>query len=183
MRPLRKVSYPYGMLTSETLLSRIRSDDQLAWTRFVRLYGELVYQWCRNAGLQAEDAADVGQSVFQIVSQKILKFDSGRKESGAFRSWLWGITRLEILNHLRTTAKNREVDGGSGMQYIIQQLEDSTAEPVSKSGLSSHDVLVRRALEMLEPEFEPHTWQAFWRMTVNGEKAREIGQELSLIHI
>ena len=66
------------------------------------------------------------------------------------------------------------------MQYIIQQLEDSTAEPVSKSGLSSHDVLVRRALEMLEPEFEPHTWQAFWRMTVNGEKAREIGQEIGL---
>ena len=38
--------------------------DADAWRQFLRLYGPVVYGWCRHAGLQPADATDVGQEVF-----------------------------------------------------------------------------------------------------------------------
>ena len=53
--------------TSLTLLSRVQSDDQDAWSQFTRLYGPMVYSWCRNLGLPPDDVEDVGQDVFRVV--------------------------------------------------------------------------------------------------------------------
>lgn len=50
--------------TSLTLLERLRSpSDQEAWSRFARLYTPLLYYWCRRAGLQEQDSADLVQDV------------------------------------------------------------------------------------------------------------------------
>ena len=96
-----------GLNTSQTLLDRVGSDDHEAWTLFVRLYGPIIYSWCRNAGLQGSDVEDVGQEIFHVVSKKLSAFEADRKSSGAFRSWLWGISRLQILDHLRKGAACR----------------------------------------------------------------------------
>src|SRR5436309_658081 len=45
--------------TSTSLLARLRARDRDAWSRLAKLYGPLVYGWCRRRGLRAEDAADV----------------------------------------------------------------------------------------------------------------------------
>ena len=54
--------------TSVSLIARLRDQDGDAWQRLVKLYGPLVYRWCREAGLQASDATDVGQEVFGAVA-------------------------------------------------------------------------------------------------------------------
>ena len=53
------------------LLRQVREHDAQAWGRLVRIYGPLVYQWCRSQKLQASDAADVMQEVFQSVAANI----------------------------------------------------------------------------------------------------------------
>ena len=171
---------PVNLQTSPTLLAKIQDRDQEAWSRFVRLYGELVYQWCRNAGLQPDDAADVSQEVFQIISAKIDRFDAGRKSSGAFRSWLWGITRLEILDHARAGVRQPVGAGGTDANIVIGKLEDETGEPDSVNGVTAKQLLLKNALEILEPQFDSTTWQSFWRMTIKGDSAKEIGEELGL---
>src|SRR5262245_31027019 len=56
--------------TSSGLLERVKAQDQAAWERLVSLYSPLLYRWCRQAGLQAEDARDIGQEVFTAVARK-----------------------------------------------------------------------------------------------------------------
>ncbi len=53
---------------STTLLDRVKSHDQAAWRQLVQVCGRLVYWWCRQSGLQADDAADVVQEVFKAVA-------------------------------------------------------------------------------------------------------------------
>jgi DNA-directed RNA polymerase specialized sigma24 family protein len=52
-----------------------------------------------------------------------------------------------------------------------------------QTGLFHFDVdtsLMLRALEIIRPEFEDRTWQAFWRATVDGHTAAEIAQDLGM---
>ena len=53
--------------TSSSLLERARAKDPQAWERLCRVYGPVVYHWARNAGLQDQDAADIGQKVCRTV--------------------------------------------------------------------------------------------------------------------
>ena len=46
--------------TSSSLLERVRAKQAEGWRRLVHLYGPLVYQWCRQCGLQAEDVEKIG---------------------------------------------------------------------------------------------------------------------------
>src|SRR5262245_66641611 len=58
-------------MTSPTLVEGVRRGDSDAWDRLARLYGPLVYAWCRRAGLQPADAADVLQEAFVTVSARV----------------------------------------------------------------------------------------------------------------
>jgi RNA polymerase sigma-70 factor (ECF subfamily) len=40
--------------------------------------------------------------------------------------------------------------------------------------------LVRRALELMQAEFEPTTWKACWEMTACGRAAAEVAAELGI---
>jgi RNA polymerase sigma-70 factor (ECF subfamily) len=168
-----------SLQTSLSLLARVEADDQDAWRIFTRLYGPIVYSWCRNAGLQPGDVEDVGQEVFRVISLKLGQFDPSRKKSGAFRSWLWGITRLRILDHLRATQRQPIARGGTDNDVVFHQLE-ADEEPETVDGVTSEQLLVQNAIRLLQEEFDPRTWQAFWDMTTKGRPARDIGNELGM---
>ena len=146
----------------------------------MRLYAELVYRWCRNAGLQSDDAADVSQDVFRIVSQKIDSFEPGRKASGNFRAWLWGIARIQILDYHRKRHRQPIGSGGSDANQLLTQLEDYAEQPATVDNLDPRQILLNSALEILQPKFDPTTWQSFWRMSIEGHSAKEIGNDLNL---
>src|SRR5439155_1036936 len=77
--------------TSSSLLAGLRTQERAAWSRLAKLYGPLVYSWCRRRGLQDSDAADVLQEVFRAVAGKIEDYAQG--PGSTFRGWLWTITR------------------------------------------------------------------------------------------
>jgi len=165
--------------TSPTLLDQVEARDSDAWSVFVRLYSPLIFSWCRRSGLQASDVADVQQEVFNVVVRKIETYQRGRKVSGGFRSWLWGITRLQVLDHLRSLKRQPVGEGGDSQQQL-HRLATLESEPHRDGEPTSKELLLQSAMSILEPEFDPRTWQAFWELTVKGRPTKEIGQELQM---
>ena len=45
---------------------------------------------------------------------------------------------------------------------------------------SFRSLLTRKALELIQPEFEDRTWRAFWRMAVDDRPAAEVAVELEM---
>ncbi len=166
--------------TSSSLLVRLREQDPDAWGRLTEIYGPLVYGWARRGGLQNSDAADVSQEVFRVVATRIATF---RKEGPAdsFRGWLWGITRNKLKECFRHQTIGCDGAGGSAAHQRMQELSESLPDDVSQlESESSRGRLLRRAMMTVEPEFEQTTWRAFWRMTVDQQKATDIADELGL---
>ena len=166
--------------TSSSLLGRVKAHDQEAWTRLVRLYGPLVALWLRQARLQAADANDVFQAVFQAVARGIDQFHKDRP-GDSFRAWLRVVVRNKLADHFRQRRGQPIAVGGSEAHRQFQEFADPGEEPPEASGEASAVHQLRlRALEMIRAEFEDRTWQAFWRVTVDGQPPKEVAQELGV---
>src|SRR5262245_39056904 len=167
--------------TSLSTLSRARANDPEAWRRLVYLYSPLLNRWCSRAGLQPADTADVLQDLFAAVHSKLGAFrKSGPEDS--FRGWLWSITRNKIRDHLRAARRHPQAVGGSEAR---EQLAGVPADdPAAVTGCDTLPAagdgaeVLRRALEMVRTDFEPGTWQAFWRLQIDGLPAPEVAAEL-----
>jgi RNA polymerase sigma-70 factor (ECF subfamily) len=164
--------------TATSLLQRLRAREPAAWERLCRLYGPLVYRWCRSSGLQDTDAADVVQEVFRAVTVSLDRFHH-EAPTDSFRGWLWGITRNKLHDHFRARAVNPAGVGGSDAQQQLLQVPevppDSTAD-----ALKPDAVLVQRALSLIQIEFEERTCRAFWRAAVDGQATTDIARELGM---
>lgn len=162
--------------TSNTLLSLAREHDPEAWKRLVTLYGPAVFGWAKKSGLSDDDAADVTQEVWTSVN---INLDRFRKDTGngTFRGWLWTITRNKVRDWARSRAQNTAGVGGTDAQVSIQQIPE--VEPADESGEESNGML-RRALDMIRPDFEVTTWNSFWRLVVLGHAARDVASDLGI---
>jgi RNA polymerase sigma-70 factor (ECF subfamily) len=165
-------------LTSTTLLQRLRAREPEAWERLCRLYGPLVYRWCRSWGLQDPDAADVVQEVFRSVA---VSLDHFQKEAptDSFQGWLWGITRNKLRDHFRSQETNPAAAGGSDAQRQLLQVPEALPSSAANSP-QADAMLVQRALALIRVEFEERTWRAFWRSAVDGQAANDIARELGM---
>jgi RNA polymerase sigma-70 factor (ECF subfamily) len=167
-----------GRMTSRTLLERARAADQTAWQRLVFLYSPLVRYWCGRWGLSGADADDVSQDVFQAVSAGLDGFHRDRP-TDSFRGWLRGITRHKVLDFGRSRARHPTASGGTTAHQHLEQI----ADPVSSEDddpLEQTTGLYQRAMELVRSEFEPKTWQAFWRAAVDGHPVDMIAKDLGV---
>ena len=166
--------------TSASLLDRVQRLDPNAWDRLVRLHGPLVYRWCRRAGLQDTDAADVSQEVFQAVFGGIAGFH--RDQPGdSFRGWLWTITKNKLRDFFRRQAERPAATGGSDANQRFLEIPDKVPEDSDdQSGFDAQSSLAHRALALVRNEFEDRTWQAFLRVVVGGENPSHVARDLQL---
>lgn len=165
--------------TSSSLLGRARSQDPDAWRTLSQIYGPMVYRWARQSGLQESDSADLVQEVFQAVATGLSTFRYERA-SDSFRGWLWGITRHKILDQFRRLASAPRAAGGSDIQHLLQQIPEESLDVSTADPFDPVASLLYRALDQLRGQFEEHTWQAFWRATIDGERASEIAADLGM---
>jgi RNA polymerase sigma-70 factor (ECF subfamily) len=152
--------------TRASLISRVRCQESRAWDELVELYGPLIAHWCYRFELDSHSAADCIQDVFAAVSRALPTYDA-KKSHGAFRSWLWTITRNKIYDQLRRNRLSSLPQGGtSAMKKLkeIPDLQDSDAEPSSAAELKS---LVSRALDQIRCEFEPRSLEIFMRSVID----------------
>ncbi len=166
---------------SSTLLDQLRSGGPEAWQRFVRLYGPVVYRWCRRSGLAAEDAADVLQDVFSAVMLHLAQFRRDRPHD-SFTAWLATITRNKVRDYFRRRHGKAEAAGGSTAQRKLADLPqpDEPSEVSIAADAESAAWLSRGVLEVIRAEFEPRTWDAFWRTTVEGHAPAHVAEDLGM---
>jgi RNA polymerase sigma-70 factor (ECF subfamily) len=153
--------------TPQTLLERLRQPgDREGWERFIKLYTPLFYYWARQAGVQ--DPADLIQDVFLVLIQELPMFQYDPSKS--FRSWL----RTILMNKVRKSLRRPP-----GVQLVSTDLPG----PDPREDLDEAEYrqrLVARALELMQTDFQPATWKAFWECEINGRAAAEVARELGL---
>jgi len=81
----------------ETLVERCREGDRTALAALVTRYQRAIYNAAYRVLGNGEDAADVAQSVFLRVAERLDDFDAQRR----FFSWIYRIAINEALNVLR----------------------------------------------------------------------------------
>jgi RNA polymerase sigma-70 factor, ECF subfamily len=159
--------------TPISLLERLRRPESRdAWDRFVELYTPFFYYWARRIGLQESDAADLVQEVFSVLLQKLPEFSYDQSKS--FRAWLRTLT----LNKWREKQRRAGVRREEGDAALPSLAGSDPAEALWEAEYQQQ--LVRRALEVMQREFQPATWKACWAMVVEGKAAAEVAAELGL---
>ena len=159
--------------TSVSLLERLRQPgEQDAWHRFVHLYTPLLFHWARDVGLDQNDAADLVQDVLLLLMKKLPEFAYDADRS--FRGWLRTLT----LNKWRELQRRKKVSEVGIAADLLDRAAPDPADAFAETEYREH--LVRRALQLMQAEFEPTTWQACWEFVVSGRSAAEIARELGL---
>jgi RNA polymerase sigma-70 factor (ECF subfamily) len=160
--------------TPVSLLERLRQPgEQAAWERFVKLYTPLLWQWVRRLGSHGQDADDVVQEVFTVLVQKMPEFQYDPDKR--FRGWLWTVT----ANKVREKQRRQQVAvPGAGQDALAEAAGPDGAEAVSEAEYQQY--VVRRALQLMQAEFQPTTWKAFWECVVTDRPGGEVAAELGL---
>jgi RNA polymerase sigma-70 factor, ECF subfamily len=111
------------------------------------------------------------QDVFALLLDELPKF---RYEPGkSFRSWLRTVTLNKWRENCRRQAAEPRPDGA--IDWEAQP--DPTADDELWEA-EYHKHVARRALELMQTDFEPATWKAYWETVVEGRPATEVAAEL-----
>jgi RNA polymerase sigma-70 factor (ECF subfamily) len=166
--------------TSLSLLDRIRrtSSDSADWRRFQDVYQPLIRRWLAGVPGLRDEADDLAQEVLMVLMRELPAFE--RQRHGSFRAWL----RLVTVNRVRAWNRDRgrlpRVGLGVEGEWLLSQLEDPVGE-LGRQWDRDHDRhVLQRLLSLVQPDFEPHTWQAFTRFALDGLSAADVARELGL---
>ena len=157
--------------TSASLLERLQqTGEQVAWERFVQLYTPVLFAWARRLGLQGEDAADLVQEVFALLVRKLpeFRYDRGKK----FRGWLYAVTR----NKLREAKRRPTVPVVAA--DLAEQAGPQNGDFLAEAEYRQY--VTNRALQLMQADFQPATWRAFWEHVGVGRPAPEVAAEMGL---
>ena len=163
--------------TRASLLVRVRDPaDQAAWHEFVEIYWPVIHRLARRKGLQEADADDLAQQVLMSVARSIEQrpHDAARAR---FRTWLDKIVRNAALNALSRTKPDRAA-GGEAHSEVVHNA--ASREPDSELlRLELRREIFRWAARQIEKEFQPDTWQAFWRTAIEDRTCEDVAHELN----
>jgi RNA polymerase sigma-70 factor, ECF subfamily len=163
--------------TSSGLIERVKAYDPEAWKRLAFLYGPLVYRWCRDRRLRAEDCEDVVQEVFLTVAARVGDFEC-RRERGPFRGWLWTIARHKLGDWFRRRRTREQAAGGSTALRDLEAMPaDELAPTPDAAGVNE---LYHRVLDLIRSEFEDRSWQAFWQVVIEGRNPADVADALRM---
>jgi RNA polymerase sigma-70 factor (ECF subfamily) len=165
--------------TPISLLERLRlRPDADSWQRLVDLYAPWIARWLRALDVQPADVDDLTQETLATLVRELPGFHHNLRP-GAFRRWLRGI----VLNRLRTLRRTRQPLSAAAaplLEQMLDRLEDPGSD-LSRRWDEEHDRhVVRRLLELIEPEFEAATWRAFRMVVLEGKPTHEVAAALGL---
>lgn len=157
---------------STSLLGGVQVQDPRAWERLVALFSPFVSRWLRTWGVPESDAADVLQNIFARVAQNVQKFR--REQPGdSFRGWLWTIARNQTSDFFRARPLHQASDSFLAQVPEVEKDDEATREQAE---------LLYRLLETIRGDFQPSTFDVFWRCEIEGQSTEEVAAALGLKH-
>lgn len=155
---------PEVMTQGNDLLKRCINNDRAAQEQlYKKYYGKMMATCMRYLG-NRDDAMEVLNLGFLKVFQNLQKFDG----KGSFDGWVYRIIRNNIIDHLRSKIRYREMEGGS-----LDDMETMVAESATEN-LYAKDLL--QMLNIL-----PETSRLVFNMfALEGFKHEEIANVLSI---
>lgn len=168
--------------TSLSLLQQLQDRDRPdneSWTRLVELYSPLIRGWLRRHGMTGQDADDVVQEILSVVFRRLPDFQRNDR-TGSFRAWLRTITVNCLRDFWKSQRRRRAKTGTNETQEMLDQLADEHSE-LSGIWNREHDRHVTKyLLELIRPEFSEQTWEAFHRVAVVGDVAKDVAAALGI---
>jgi len=167
------------MGTSVTLLGRLREDaaDQAAWREFVGRYSRPIYAWCRHWGLQEADAQDVTQTVLMRLAERLRTFQYDPARS--FRAYLKTVTQYAWRDFLDDQRRPGAGAGGSTMLQVLNEVQ-ARDDLVKHLQAEFDQELFQEAAARVQQRVEPHTWEAFRLLALEGLAGAEVAQRLGM---
>lgn len=161
---------------SSSLLGGVRTFRADAWRRLLHIYGPLVFHWCRKAGLNQQDAEDLGQEVFRAVAARIDRFER-KQASDTFGGWLRTITRHKVADFWRGKARQPSTAHDPEMINYASAHELVSSEEGEEQ---IRGVIYQRALELIRAEFRESSWKAFWGTAIEGRETADVAADLGM---
>ena len=159
--------------TPASLLTQLQhSPGPESWGRFVELYTPVMMTWANRLHRSPDRMADLVQDVFAILVEQMpyFKYDPQR----SFRAWL----KTVLLNCWRKQHRREQTDRQRTALDLPEVPDPLDFPELEEEEYRAH--VVRRALELMQREFEPSTWKACWEFVVNDRPAPEVAAELNL---
>jgi RNA polymerase sigma-70 factor (ECF subfamily) len=180
---------------STTLDSRTRASlilaaadpaNREARAAFVECYAGLIRDWCRRWDLQEADQANVFQAMLCRLFEMLPTFQYDRSK-GQFRGLLRTMTHHAIANLHRERQRHPGICGSGDSEVLGRLHEVPTPDDPAVEDLAQklarqaerHQQL-HEACKRVRDRVEPHTWQAFWLTTVEGQPAVDVAQQLGM---
>ncbi|MEM9827028.1 MAG: sigma-70 family RNA polymerase sigma factor [Planctomycetota bacterium] len=166
--------------TRLSLIDELKSDGaEPAWRNFCEIYERLIQHWLRREGLQQADIDDVQQEVMTTLLTEVPKFvHNGRQ--GAFRCWL----RRIVSNRMRRTWKMKSLEQrrvcGVDLSLIAEQLSDDASRMSAAWDQEHNHFVLNGLLKLLAAKFSQTHMRAFRRVSMNGEPAQQVADELGM---
>jgi RNA polymerase sigma-70 factor (ECF subfamily) len=158
--------------THASLLERLRlPEEQAAWERFVQLYTPLLHRMAQRLDVPEADEADLLQDVFAVLVRELPEFKYDPRLR--FRGWLWTV----LANKWREQRRRRSVSTGADAASLADIAVDDPRNAAEEA--ADRACVMQRALELLRPQFQANTWEAFQACTA-GRPAPEVAKQLGL---
>jgi len=165
-----------GTSTTRVSLMEVLRDeaaDTAAWGEFVRIYGPPVVAWCRERGLQHDDALDVTQEVLLRFwkASKQFRYDN----RGRFRSYLEQVARSALVRWAEQASEPHDQVNRS----LLERIPDREGL-LARLGEAYDTELVAIAMADVKSRVRPHTWQAFELLALEQRSGADVATILGI---
>ena len=161
--------------TRASLILRLPTKtDAQAWREFVSIYEPFLHRFVRRQGMQDADARELVQDVLLSVVQAVGHWQNDTTRA-KFRTWLFRIARNRMIDVVSNWQRQAVRSGGSGLHEIAQP-----ETLVEQAQLAHRRELFRWASTRVKEQFQPATWLAFWRTSVEQVPVSAVAEELGI---
>ena len=162
--------------TRLSLIGRLHDKhDGDAWGEFVQTYEPLILAVAQRRGLQHADAAEVVQEVLNRVVSTIEQWDPDPAK-GAFRGWLYRVTRNFTIDFLRRNRRWRTNEA----DFQFDEIPSPTADESQEFRIEYERQLFNWSAAKVKTSFKSKNWQAFWLSTVEEKPIEDVVSQLGL---
>lgn len=120
----------------ELVILRAQLGDEKAFQRLVQKYTQQLFLYCRSFNLDTTRCEDIIQEVWLVVFRGLRRLRSVAK----FRSWLFGIARNKVRQHLDKKARD---------ELFVQNIAEYREEPLPRLTLKDYLEVLPSAFERL----------------------------------